>query len=193
MKGYLLTPSPGSAPAQGKLPHWESLVVDAVGSAIEFWGFKLNHGRTWALLYLRDRSMTALELQKALGLSKGAVSMVTRELEQWGVVHRVRGSAESTWRFEAEVDLMKMIGRVISEREARFVERIESDLAQAEKLAREAHAPRPAQERIARMRLLARLTRQAVAAFLATARLDVRALADVLKGSARAVFRRGMS
>jgi DNA-binding transcriptional regulator GbsR (MarR family) len=182
MKGYLLSPKPGPLAPDGPLMRWESLVVDAVGSAIEFWGFKQNHGRAWALLYLRDQPLTALEIQHALGLSKGAVSMVTREIEQWGVVHRVRGSAESTWRFQAETDLMKMIGRVISEREARFVERIEWDLAQAVKLAKEAHAPRAALERIDRMRLLAKLTRKAVAAFIATARLDVRALANVLRG-----------
>ncbi|MHB8874787.1 MAG: GbsR/MarR family transcriptional regulator [Myxococcaceae bacterium] len=185
MKGYQLSPPPGPPPRQGALMRWETLVVDAVGSAIEFWGFKLNHGRTWALLYLRDNPLTAQEIQHALGLSKGAVSMVTRELEGWGVVHRVRGPSEAIWKFQAEVDLMKMIGRVVSEREARFLERIEWDLAQAEKLAREAKAPAAAQQRIARMRTLAKLTHQAVGAFLATARLDVRALADVLKGTFR--------
>lgn len=182
MKGYLLSPKAGPLTSDGQLQRWESLVVDAVGSAIEFWGFKQNHGRAWALLYLRDQPLTALEIQRALGLSKGAVSMVTRELEQWGVVHRVRGSAESTWRFQAETDLMRMIGRVISEREARFVERIEWDLEQALTLAKQAHAPRAALARIERMRVLAKLTRKAVTAFLATARLDVRALANILRG-----------
>ncbi len=190
MKGFQLTPPSQASSRPGGLAPWESLVVDAVGSVIEFWGFKLNHGRVWALLYLRDEALTAQQLQHALGLSKGAVSMVTRELEQWWVVHRVRAAAEPVWRFRAENDLMRMIGRVLSERETRFLERIEWDLAQGEKLAREAHSPKATVERISRMRLLARLTHRAVKAFTATARLDVRALADVLKGSAWSALRR---
>ena len=67
---------------------WRSLVADAVGNFIEFWGFKRNHGRVWALLYLEGRAMTASEIQDALDLSKGAVSMITREIERWGVSRR---------------------------------------------------------------------------------------------------------
>ena len=33
----------------GTLAPWEALVVDAVGNVIDFWKFKRNQGRVWAL------------------------------------------------------------------------------------------------------------------------------------------------
>ena len=92
MKGY--SPTPGcsgqhpSAVDDQQTP--ECQAADAVGNFIEFWGFKRNHGRIWALLYLQGQPLTAAELQSRLGLSKGGVSMMTRELERWGVIHRRR-------------------------------------------------------------------------------------------------------
>ena len=173
------------APARGTLPPWESLVTDAVGNAIEFWGFKANQGRVWALLYLRNRPFTAAEVQRELGLSKGATSMVLRELEGWGVVQRVRLPRADAWHFQAETDILKMVRRVIADREAPFVTRVESDLAEAERLARGARNVAPeALERITRLRTLAQLTRGALQAFLKTSRLDVRGIGDVLMSSA---------
>jgi HTH-type transcriptional regulator, glycine betaine synthesis regulator len=179
MKGYLL-PVANEAQPRGQLAEWESLATGAVGTVIEFWGFKANHGRVWAVLYLRDKALSAAELQATLGLSKGAVSMVTRELEQWGVVRRVRPPHSDSWHFEAETDLLKMVGRVISEREARFVERIEQDLEQAERLAARAGADRAVLLRLGRMRSLAHRAHQAVTAFITTARLDFRGVGELL-------------
>lgn len=179
MKGYLL-PAASESPPRGQLAEWESLATGAVGTVIEFWGFKANHGRVWAALYLRDKAMSAAELQATLGLSKGAVSMVTRELEGWGVVRRVRPPNSDAWHFEAETDLLKMVGRVISEREARFIERIEHDLEEAERLAARAGVDKAVLLRLSRMRSLAHRARQAVNAFITTARLDFRGVSDLL-------------
>lgn len=179
MKGYLLPVASESQP-RGQLLEWESLATGAVGTVIEFWGFKANHGRVWAVLYLRDKAMSAAELQSTLGLSKGAVSMVTRELEGWGVVRRVRPPHSDAWHFVAETDLLKMVGRVVSEREARFIERIEQDLANAERLAARAGADRQVLVRLGRMRSLAHRAHQAVNAFITTARLDFRGVSDLL-------------
>ena len=60
--------------------------MDAVGNVIEFWGFKRNQGRVWALLYLRGEPLTAGEIERELELSKGGVSMLLRDLERWGVI-----------------------------------------------------------------------------------------------------------
>src|SRR5437870_5171843 len=95
-RGHLLRDDDAEGP--GTLEPWEALVVDAVGNTIDFWRFKRNHGRVWALLYLRGRALSAAEIQEALGLSKGAVSMVTREIESWGVIHRARAPGDATWR-----------------------------------------------------------------------------------------------
>ena len=175
MKGLVL-PRDGDA----GLFDWESLIIDAVGNVIELWGFKANEGRVWALLYLRGRPHTAAQIGQALALSKGAVSMVTREMEQWGVLHRAREGA-GPWRFVAETDFLSMIGRVVETREARFVGRVKADLARAELLARGQASPAQL-ERIARMRRLAELVERSVAVFLKTARFDVAGALGILAG-----------
>ena len=165
----------------GTLSSWESLVVDAVGNVIDFWNFKRNHGRVWALLYLRGIPMTALQLQDTLGLSKGAASMLTRELEQWNVIRRVRAPNDANWHFIAETDFMRMLRRVISEREAMLVQRVLADLKRAEDLAKRSKDATPeALVRLARIRALASLIDKALRTFIQTSRLDVLSAASVL-------------
>lgn len=179
MPGHLK--SAPEAPSGGLQP-WETRAADAIGDVIEFWGFKRNQGRVWALLYLRGRPHTAQDLQDALGLSKGAVSILVRELEQWGVVRRVRTPADPMWRYEAETDLMKMVRKVIEEREAMLVTRVRRDLERAEAMARESDAPRDVRARLERMRRLSGLVEKSLLAFLKTARLDVLGAFQILAG-----------
>lgn len=125
--------------------------------------------------------MTAAELQEELGLSKGSVSMVTRELEQWGVIHRERDPAGGPYRFRAEVELLRMIGGVLAEREARLVRGAREELAAAEAEAKaDPRATRRAVTRLRRMRKLAELVERALNAFLKTAHLDATDLRGVL-------------
>jgi DNA-binding transcriptional regulator GbsR (MarR family) len=167
---------------KGTLLPWEALVVDAVGSVIDFWKFKRNQGRVWALLYLRGRAMTAAQIQEALGLSKGAVSMLVRELEQWNVLVRVRSPRDDVWRFAAETELMKMIGRVVSERERALVTSVRSDLERAERDAKaQGGVPKDMLDRLRRMRTLAQFVEKALKVFVDTARFDVVSVLDVLR------------
>lgn len=178
----------------GTLSPWESLAVDAVGHFVDFWKFKRNQGRVWALLYLRGVPMSAQEIQEALGLSKGGVSILSRELEQWGVVDRKRSPHDTTWKFIAQDDLMKMIGKVIEERESAVVRRIHADIVRAEETATRTGASREVLERLRRMRQLAAMTERAIAAFVATARFDFSRAGEVLSrisaGGIRAKGRR---
>lgn len=165
---------------------WESLVIDSVGNVIEFWGFKRNQGRVWALLYLRDVALSPPEIQATLDLSKGAVSMLTRELEQWQVIRRVRRPTESHWRFQANSDLVAMLNRVLQQREAAFIGRVKADLARAEREAKaDPTVPKAVIERVKRMRRLAEVMERAVQTFIKTARLDVSGLIGVLQDSFR--------
>lgn len=164
----------GPLPAGGRLKEHELLVAEAVGSVIEFWGFKRNQGRLWTLLYLRDRAMSAVELMEELDLSKGAVSMLTRELEGWGVIKRVRLPGDAVWRFAAETDVLGMIGRVIRQREAGMIGAARERLDEAlDLMRRDDEVSASERERVERMRTVAILVEQAVNLFLKTARLDV--------------------
>lgn len=189
MKGYLWTvagrPAAPGESAQAPLAQWESIAVDAVGNAIEFWGFKRNQGRVWALLYLRDQALTAAEIETALGLSKGGVSMLLRDLERWGVVLRGRATGGAAWRYGAQTDLMAMVSRVLQEREGQLLSRIRNDLLEARKLAQETGVARHTLQRLSRMATLAEQTDRALKVFLKTARLDVAGAFGALQGGAR--------
>jgi len=177
VKGYLWTvagrPAPPGQVRAGALEPWEATAVDAVGNVIEFWGFKRNQGRVWALLYLRDEPLAAAEIESVLELSKGGVSMLLRDLERWGVVLRVRTRGTAAWHYQAQTDLMQMVSRVLSEREGRLLSRIRLDLLEAKRLAQAAGVARPQLQRLGRMALLAEQTDRALKLFLKTARLDV--------------------
>lgn len=177
MKGY--GSNIDDAPAQR--PRWQTLIIDAVGDVIDFWGFKRNQGRVWALLYLRDQPLTARQLQESLELSKGAVSMITRDLEDWGVVQRLEPEDSSARQFAAQTEFMEMITTVLREREGRLVERVITDLDDAYRLASlDDDVDDTTLERIKRMQQLAGLMKQALDLFTKTARLDVSESRDIL-------------
>ena len=183
MRGYLVDGAalvPGSSSEEGTS---EDLVVDAVGTVIEFWGFKRSQGRVWALLYLRDRPLTAAELQKQLQLSKGGISTTVRELEQWGIIRRVRIKGERSWFFTAEKDFIRMISGVVKEREFVVVRRIAEQLNEALALARNEQDNDPGRvERIERLYRLAKHMQTAVEAFLQTEQFDIRTMRTLLTG-----------
>ena len=181
-KGYSWSDAPrlGAPEPSAGLPRWETLAIDAVGNVIEFWGFKHNQGRVWALLYLRGTSMTATQLEDELGLSKGAVSMLVRDLERWGVVLRIRQPGTGAWHYRAETDLVRMVSRVIQEREGAFITRIRADLEEARRLAATGGAGRERLQRIERMATLAAGAERALKVFLRTARVDLSSLLAAL-------------
>ena len=86
---------------------WQSevLISDSIGRLIEFWGFKRNMGRLWAILYLSERPLSAPEMQDRLQLSSGAVSMTLNELTRWGVVKKVWLQGERRDHYAAEAGL----------------------------------------------------------------------------------------
>jgi DNA-binding transcriptional regulator GbsR (MarR family) len=181
MRGYVYRSTAPPEDTLDNLNAWEELAVNAVGHVIDFWGFKHNYGRIWALLYLRDEPMSSSDLQEALDLSKGSVSMMTRELEQWAVIHRVKRSGSAAWHFVAEVDFLKMMRRVLREREFEMVERVIHDLRDAREMARrDEDADDEIVDRIDRMVRLADMVLGALKIFLRTARLDVAEAEDIL-------------
>lgn len=102
---------------QKRLRPAEIIVTDTVGRLAELWGFRRNLGRTWSVLYLIGRPMTAVELQQALGLSTGAVSMTLRELHKWGVIRRQWKPGGRQKLYIAEVDVWRVVSRMLRARE----------------------------------------------------------------------------
>lgn len=196
MKGHLVADDAAARKQPEKrapVARWEAIAIDAVGNVIEFWGFKRNQGRVWAFLYLRGEAFSAATIEKQLELSKGGVSMLLRDLERWGVVRRVRAPGESAWRYQAETEFVKMVTRVIEERESQFIGRVRADLAEARRLAGEAGEVVSDQlARLEKMAALADHTERALKLFLRTARLDASAMFGIFKeGLEEALRRRG--
>jgi DNA-binding transcriptional regulator GbsR (MarR family) len=169
----------------------EALVSDTVGRIIEFWGFKRNMGRVWAVLYLSPEPLTAQDLRDLLRLSSGAVSMILSDLSRWGVVRKVWIQGDRRDHFAAEVQLWRMISRVLSEREkteiAVFLETCEEALRFLESKA-SAHDSRDRQraqlqiERIKGLYDLGRLGKKLLDGLLTTAKLDAEPLTRFMLG-----------
>lgn len=172
---------------------WKSELIasDAVGRLIEFWGFKRNMGRVWAVLYLSDEPLAAQDLRERLQLSSGAVSMTLKELSRWGVVRKVWIQGARRDFFTAEGNLWKMVSRVFRERE--LIE-IQESIASLERALEALAARKPPtteeerrraevqRERIKKLLELAKLGRGIVQALISDARVDATALARFLLG-----------
>jgi len=172
----------------------EAIVSDMVGRLIEFWGFKRNMGRVWAVLYLSPEPLTAQELRAVLRLSSGAVSMILNDLSRWGVVRKVWIQGDRRDHFAAEVQLWRMISRVLSEREKTeivvFMEACEEAMRSLESkmTAQDARERAKAQlqlERIKALLELARLGKKLLDGLLSTAKLDAEPLTRFLLGGVR--------
>ena len=116
-------------------PSWFTEAIAAVGDVIGFWGFKENHGRIWALLYLHQRPVNTSEIRDSLGLSKGAASMLLNDLEEWSVIIRDDSVAERGRFYIANPNFIEMIIRVMQHREADIIDhttvRLHNVIAQA--------------------------------------------------------------
>ena len=184
--------APGASQEQvGSLARWEQIAIEAVGDAIEFWGFKRNQGRVWALLYLRDEGLTAAQIQRLLDLSTGGVSMLIRDLERWRVIRREPALDDPSSRYRAETELLRMVTRVVEQREGELVSRIRNEISEARRLAAESgDVPRHRMARLDKMGLLADHTERALRLFVRTARLDVGGMFEVFREGSRALRRK---
>jgi DNA-binding transcriptional regulator GbsR (MarR family) len=172
-----------AATATTERPLWRSeiLISDLVGRLIEFWGFKRNMGRVWAILYLSPAPLSAADIQGALRLSAGGVSMTLQELARWGVVKKVWVVGDRRDYFAAEVHLWKMVSRVLSEREGseisaaieacedalRWIERFKSSSDAAERERAELQS-----RRIDALLKVARLGKQLLDMLLRSSKID---------------------
>ena len=157
--------------------------IDAVGGAIEFWGFRRVLGHVWGWLYLAGEPLTAADIGTRLNLSKAAVSTSLTELERWGCVRRFRRPGSRRELFEAEQDVWAMVSRVFRERELRKVEQISRDLVDVTAALGEAAKRGPVKdeakaqlERVERMSELAQFALVAIQGFLTQGLADVRPL-----------------
>jgi DNA-binding transcriptional regulator GbsR (MarR family) len=90
---------------------------EAIGQVVELWGFKRVHGMIWMYLYLQGGPVGAKDIQTALGISAGLVSMSLAELSHWSVVQRQSAPGERKDYYTAESNIGRPILKVLRERE----------------------------------------------------------------------------
>ncbi len=171
----------------------EIAVSDVVGRLIEFWGFKRNMGRIWAILYLSPDPLSAEDLRHLLKLSSGAVSMTLSELSRWGVVRKVWVQGERKDFYTAEVQLWRMISRVFNEREKTeiiaAIEAFEEALVLLEKMRGQTTDAKTRarielqRDRIGQLLELAKIGRKLLDALLSTAKVDAEPLVRLILGA----------
>ena len=159
------------------------LAGDAVGDAIEHWGFRKALGRIWTTLYLSSDPLTANDLAEELQMSAGAVSMTLAELKRWGVVRRALRTGERREFFEAETDFWKMISRVFRERERALATSVRDRLSQAADMLDAAEPTRDVREtrvRLRRLMMLSTLSLTVLDSFIISQTADFSALGTLL-------------
>jgi len=108
--------TPLGSPASA-LRRAELRAADAVGALLVLWGFKRQMGRVWTVLFLSERPLTAAEACDRLGISTGLLSMTLADLRAWGAVRTVSVPGERRERYAAEVQVWRMVLRVLGSRE----------------------------------------------------------------------------
>lgn len=169
----------------------ELLVSDAIGRLMEFWGFKRNMGRVWAVLHLSDQPLTMRDLRERLLLSSGSVSMTLGELQRWGVVRKIWIQGSRAEHFTAENNLWKMVSRVLRERELveihESIAGLEDALRKlaAQPLGTDADRTRAElqRQRVEELLEVARMGRALLEALVSTGRVDASGLAKLLLGT----------
>ncbi|MEW6574055.1 MAG: MarR family transcriptional regulator [Bacillota bacterium] len=92
-------------------------LIEALGRQSSFWGLGKITGELYAVLYLSDKPLSLEELAKALGVTKGNVSIAIRPLEQLGMVRRSMRPGDRRVFFEAELDFWLIARRVLGQRQ----------------------------------------------------------------------------
>ena len=117
-----------------KIEEKKKRLADSVGDFIRYWGFKEVHGRIWVHIYLSDNPITAKELTKKLGVTKGLVSTALAELIAYQVVEKVNVGDARSPGYQSNTDLVQVINNILRNRELKLTTKIKED---SEALAKE--------------------------------------------------------
>ena len=141
---------------------WFAEAVSVVGEVIGFWGFKENHGRIWAFLYLSTNPASTSDIRETLKLSKGATSMLLNELEEWRVILQSDDSIGRERMYVANPNFIEMIVRVMERRESDMLDQVVDRLNKVQHTAVQSRANSEQVESIQKMVDLAKMVRQIV-------------------------------
>lgn len=112
------------------LPESLSSVAAQVGDAVSHSGFDPLVGRIWTVLFLTPDPLDAKAIAKALKAPAKKVDAALVEMERWGSVIRHHHAAAP--QYAAEVNVIKVLVRVLREREMPGIESLSASLQRAQ-------------------------------------------------------------
>jgi len=171
--------TPSSDPAE-EIPFASSpnylRAAKAVGSFIEFWGFKRIHGMIWFVLYTSPRPLSQSELVAITRFSKASISLALKEMLGWGVIHLVPAHKGKERFYTAETHLGKMVRNVLERREKAILEEALQSFSALLEEGRKTPSPSFSLKRVENLHRLTRVALTAVEEFLRRSRLSVHSL-----------------
>lgn len=93
---------------------------ESVGDFIRYWGFRRIHGEIWTQVFLSKKNLSGAELTERLGVSKSLISPALSELEKHGLIIMTQED-KKTKRYSAAPDVIGVIKKILSEREAKII------------------------------------------------------------------------
>ena len=141
---------------------WLDKAIQTVGQVISFWGYKENHGKIWALLYLQNTTLSTSDIRNKLDLSKGAASMLLQDLEDWNVIIRIDNQTDRERLYGANNNFIEMITLVLERRETDIITHTLSTLDEIIAEATQANASLEQLTALEKMRSLGKLMQEVV-------------------------------
>ena len=94
-------------------------LIELWGRLGRFWGISASTARVYAWLLAREDAETAEAIMGGVGASRGACSMATSELLDWGLVVAEREPGSRRTRYRVETDLARVIRNIVRTRKRR--------------------------------------------------------------------------
>ncbi|AWL12229.1 hypothetical protein HMF8227_01756 [Saliniradius amylolyticus] len=102
-------------------PQVEDCVVH-FGEMGSRWGFNRTVGQMLALIVFTEHALNADQIAEALGVSRGNVSMATKELQSWQLIRTQRKPGDRKDYYVPNGSLWQLAQRVMAERKKREVD-----------------------------------------------------------------------
>ncbi len=91
--------------------------IESLTRISEFWGYPRAMGALYGALYLSPSPLSLDELVPMVGVTKGAISINIRALEQLGMVHKQVRSGDRRDYYQADTDFWKITKTILERRQ----------------------------------------------------------------------------
>lgn len=115
------TRDPSTLPAVDEIRAAQDRFIEFWGEMGTRWGVQRSMAEVHALLFIAGEPLSAEEIMERLSISRGSVSTTLKQLDEWGLVQRVRSKDRADRReyHQAEQDVWKLFYTILRARKRR--------------------------------------------------------------------------